>query len=364
MSKKIKLAILVPTLRFGGGERVAANLINGLSRFSELEIVVFVYDEKQIDYDVASEILIVSINEPTDIHIFLPKISSFIRKIFKIRRQLKKHRVDIALSIMPSMNLLLTLSFLKVKKIITVHNIIRERQSYTYKIISMLQKVFYRQADKVIAVSQGVKQSLLRLEPSLEIEVIYNPLNLEEIKEKSNEKIKENIGKYIIGVGRLTEQKGFDLLVKAFSKLSNKNLNLVIIGDGVKKDELEKQVNNLGLEKRVFFLGFNENPYKYMKNSECFVLSSRWEGFGLVLAEAMATGAKVVSFDCKSGPAEIVSSEEIGSLAEAENVVDLVSKIEMRLSTESDLIKVKERINEFEIKTVSEKYYNLISGKR
>ena len=364
MKEKIKLAVLVPTLRYGGGERVASNLINGLSKFHDLEIVVFVYDKNQIDYDVTNKSLVVSINEPTDINGFIPKISSFLRKIIKVRRNLKKYEIDVAVSVMPSMNMLLILSFLKVKKIITVHNIIRKKQSFNYKIISLLQGYLYKKADQVIAVSQGVKDSLLDLQPSLAVDVVYNPLDLEEIKKKSDERLDERLGKYIIGVGMLTEQKGFDLLIDAFSKLPDQKLNLVILGDGIKKIDLEKKVRDLDLENRVIFLGFSENPYKYMKNSECFVLSSRWEGFGLVLVEALAASAKVVSFDCKSGPAEIILSPEIGSLALVENADDLASKIEERLLIESNFNKIEERLKEFEITTVTKIYYNLILGEK
>ena len=363
MPKTIRLGIFVPTLRFGGGERVASNLINTLSKYQDLEIIVFVYDRDQIDYDIDSNIKIISIHEPTDINNLFVRVWAFIRKIFKIRKAIKKSNIHIALSIMPSMNLLILLSVVKIKKTITVHNIIRKKQKISQYIIHILEKVLYRKADNIVAVSKGVKKSLLELDPLLNIEVIYNPLDLKYIKSKSLEKIDENLNNYIVGIGRLTEQKGFDLLIEAFKNLQDNTLKLVIIGEGPKESELKHKVKSLHLENRVIFLGFQSNPYKYMKNAQCYVLSSRWEGFGLVLAEALATGVKVVSYDCKAGPSEILNNGEFGLLAKEEDIKDLTEKIELALRKSNvDSIKLENKLKEFDINQVTQKYYNLIVG--
>lgn len=356
----MNIGIFVPTLRFGGGERVAVNLINGLVKYDCFNIKVFVYDKKQVDYKIDERAEIISINEETDVSSIYRKLFSFISKIKKIRSKLKKYKIDVALSIMTSMNILTLLSNQSAKVIVTEHNIIRDNKSIFNYIVIIMMKFLYIKSDKIVAVSNGVRDSLKTILKDCNIDVIYNPLDINDIRLNSLESLDCKFDNYILGVGRLTKQKGFDILIKSFSRLSDKNIKLVIIGNGEEKESLQSLVKKLCLSSKVIFLGFQKNPYKYMKNSSCFVLSSRWEGFGLVLAEAMISGAKVVSFDCKSGPAEILENGKIGYLAEPESIEDLSSKIEICLKNNFYKEEVEERIKEFDISYVVDKYYNLI----
>lgn len=114
---------------------------------------------------------------------------------------------------------------------------------------------------------------------------------------------------FLLSVGRLSKQKAHWSLIKAFSLIAKKNtdLILVILGEGILKAQLMLLVNELSLTDRVVFKGFDNNPYRYMKNCELFILPSLNEGFPLVLLEALASGAPVLSSDCVSGPREIIS---------------------------------------------------------
>ncbi len=356
---KKKIAIYVPTLRFGGGERVASNLINYLVKYDDLDVTIILYDKSQIDYEINKSINIIDINEKTDLTSFISKITSFIRKIRKIRKIIRTQKFDINLSIMPSMNLLILLANTSSSKnIVTVHNIIRNHSTLLDKLFNTISIFFYKKADRIIAVSNGVKDSLLNHNKILDIDVIYNPLDINEIKERSIDSVEfEN---YIVCVGRLTRQKGFDLLIEAFYKLKDKSMKLLIIGEGEEEKNLKEIALRLHLLDRIIFLGFQDNPYKYMKHSNCFVLSSRWEGFGLVLAEALVTGTQVVSFNCPSGPSEILINGEIGYLAEANNVQELVYKIELALVSDINNELINSRIKDFDIEYISKQYYKII----
>ncbi|MDT8284422.1 MAG: glycosyltransferase, partial [Thermovirgaceae bacterium] len=119
----------------------------------------------------------------------------------------------------------------------------------------------------------------------------------------------------ILGMGRLTKQKDFHTLIRAFAEVRrNRNCRLMILGDGSDLGSLKKLVQGLGLAREVDFPGFHINPFPFLSRADLFVLSSIWEGFGMVLVEAMALGVPVVSTDCPSGPREILRGGQLGRL--------------------------------------------------
>jgi Glycosyltransferase len=194
------------------------------------------------------------------------------------------------------------------------------------KLNKLLVRILYPKANLIIAVSYGVKQSLINLGLEEEkIKVIYNPYPIDEIRELA----REPLGSYeeifkepvLITAGRLTKQKGQWYLIRVFKALKekHKDLKLVILGEGELKDYLVKLSEELGLKTYVwdrdelsesfdvYFLGFQKNPFKFIARSKLFVFPSLWEGFPNALVEAMTCGVCVVSSDCRSGPREILA---------------------------------------------------------
>ena len=161
----------------------------------------------------------------------------------------------------------------------------------------------------------------LRLEKKYNVKnarVLYNPINREKILKLSNEKIddiKLSSKFKLISVGRLSEQKGYDRLLRVFKKLKSDGLDieLILVGNGDKYNELNEYIVENKLEKDVTLLGFKENPYKYVRASDYLYVSSISEGFSLVIGEAMAIGIPVVSVDCP-GPNEVLDLESMVNL--------------------------------------------------
>ncbi|GLT13161.1 glycosyltransferase [Vibrio algivorus] len=142
------------------------------------------------------------------------------------------------------------------------------------------------------------------------IHTIYNPFDFDSIQKKSKESILEPCpDNYIIFVGRIEKQKRLDRLVNAFSLLNNSNMQLMILGEGDLKADIQRQVNKLGLQKQVFFHDFVENPYPWIRKARLLALTSDFEGLPTVLIEALSIGTPVVSVDCPSGPSEILTGE-------------------------------------------------------
>ena len=139
-------------------------------------------------------------------------------------------------------------------------------------------------------------------------------INIEEINKKSNEKLNSEISneKFILGIGRLTKQKNFILLLNFFDKLSKKypEYKLYILGDGEDKTTLINMINKYKLNSKVLLLGYQDNVFKYLKYADCFILSSLWEDPGFVLAEAGIMNTNIISSDCPNGPKEIINNED------------------------------------------------------
>lgn len=212
------------------------------------------------------------------------------------------------------------------------------------------KKFFFNKLNKfdyVCTVSEEMLVQLRDVFPKLtnKQETIYNPFDYKKIKEKAEdyselskeekELIKEP---YICSVGRINEgQKDFTTLINSYKKLVDENKieeNLLIVGDGPDLELLEEYVKKIELEKRIFFLGRKNNPYVWIDNCKLFVLSTKFEGFGLVLTESMLLNKKVISSNCLVGPKEILENGKYGKLFEIGNVEELSEKILITLGEE------------------------------
>ncbi len=205
-----------------------------------------------------------------------------------------------------------------------IQNSLPDHLEHLPKIHRHLVKFLYPHLTGAVAVSDGVKESLERLVPALEqrITTAYNLIEVERIRAASRASI---VGAappshpYIIAVGRLSYQKGFDLLIRAYAALRAQGLEhtLVILGDGLEEDNLRRLAAQLGVEAHVLMPGFIDNPYPWVRGAAVFVSSSRYEGFCRVIAEALAVGTPVVATDCPSGPAEVLRGGRYGVLVES-----------------------------------------------
>jgi len=243
-------------------------------------------------------------------------------------------------------------------------------KSLKKKLIPYLAKITYPFTDELVTVSEGVAKNLSEVVnyPQKDINVIYNPIVDENLVKKSEETVQEKWfdldTPLIINVGRLREQKDYPTMFKAFKNLLyDMDARLVILGDGKQKDRLKQMSKKLGINQKVKFLGFVDNPYKYLSKADLFVLSSRWEGFGNVVVEALAVGTPVVSTDCPSGPAEILDYGNYGKLVPVGDYEALSNSIKKSLTKSHDESRLKKRAQEFSVEKCADKYLSLIYQK-
>jgi len=196
-----------------------------------------------------------------------------------------------------------------------------------------LTKRLYPGLARVVAISSGIQESVEQLIPALSgrVRTVYIPLELDKVKVRASEPLLETAPKvpYLVAVGRLEPQKGFDILLRAYAELRQRGVTqpLVIVGEGKDKAMLQELAQSSGVADWVVFTGFQANPYPWLAGAEVFVSSSRFEGFCRVIAEALAVGTPVVATDCPSGPAEVLEYGQAGVVVPNEDVSALAEGI-------------------------------------
>jgi glycosyltransferase involved in cell wall biosynthesis len=203
------------------------------------------------------------------------------------------------------------------------------------------------------------------------IEVIYNPQDLTDLRKRAAESVEDDPWfsspsvPTFIAAGRLAPQKGFDLLIEAFARLrKQRSARLAILGGGPLEEQLKGQVTAAGLDHDVRFLGFQLNHLKYIKRATCFVLSSRWEAMPMVVGETMAIGTPIVSFDCPSGPRELLDGGRCGFLVPDRDVEALAQTLGHVIDRPEEAAakaeRALERVQLFDVDRVTRQYEDLI----
>lgn len=254
--------------------------------------------------------------------------------------------------------------------IISEHNMLsHSSESVKDQLARVGAWALYHLADYIVAVSEGVRDDLVantRLD-SADISVIYNPVDVESIREQAtqpvdHEWLMDDSIDVVLAGGRHEPQKGFDTLLDAFSRIDEEDVRLVLFGTGPETEALQAQTESLGVDDRVSFPGFVKNPFAYMASADVFVLPSRYEGFGLVLIEALSCGCPVVSTNCESGPAEILNDGEFGVLVPVDDVTALSHSISDLLSQHGDSSTLRDRAEDFSINSAIDRYEKLFQS--
>jgi len=367
-SKRVDIALFVPSLRGGGAERVMVNLARGFSEQGYKVDLVLQRAEGPFLSKVPDEVRIVDLRTKRMALALFPLISYLRREKPRSLLAAMTHTNIVAL-------LARKLARVETRVVVSEHNTIsiisHTSKTLRSRFLPLIAKRLYYWADAVIAVSKGVADDFAEFLkfPREKIRVIYNPVVTPEILEKAEEPLEHPWFKpgeppVILGVGALTKQKDFPTLIHAFALVRRERpARLVILGKGEERPRLEALVRELDLEKDVALPGFVDNPYKYMKHAAVFVLSSRWEGLPTVLIEAMACGTPVVTTDCPSGPREILEEGKYGALVPVGDARELAKAIMKALVDTSQREIIKAKLYEFSLESAVGKYMDVLLGR-
>jgi len=372
-----KIVFLVNSLDGGGAERVVSTLLNNLVDSYDCYLILL---ENKIRYALDKRIRVIILDNSSSTQNGMAKFLSLPLLGYKLSKIIKEYNFTQVVSFLYRSNYINILAkyFSKHKVIISERiapSSMYVNTSLSSKTSKYLIKNLYNKADLIIAVSYAIKYDL---ETNFNIRtkqiVIYNPYDINNIVKLSQEKIYIEIDKEnsLITVGSLGKRKNHSLLIRSFSKVE-RNLKLYILGIGEEEQNLKDLTVRLGIQKRVVFLGFDNNPYKYLSKCSIFVLSSNSEGFPNVLAEAMICGCNVISTDCLSGPREILAPSsdvalqlkdtieevEFGILTPINHEDKMVEAIQLTINNKTNK-RVKERTYDFKIEYIIKEYKEVI----
>lgn len=302
----MKIALLVSSLRSGGAERVASIVANyWAGKGREVLIFTLVGEEEPPFYDLDSTVRHVPMGVARLSRNPLQGLVNNLRRAQRIRREIAKTGPDILVSFMDTTNVLAILATRGLGVPVVVaerNNPVAYAPKTTWKV---LRDLLYARADVVVTQTERAR-ACFPSNMQARCVAIPNPVLSPSAMSATRElKVPRRA---LTAMGRLCDQKDFPLLVSVFARLvaDYPNWHLVIIGDGPQREDLERQIAGLGIQDHVLLTGQVRKPEQVLRQSDLFVLSSRYEGFPNALCEAMACGLPVVSFDCPFGPAEII----------------------------------------------------------
>ena len=365
MSNNQLITILSPDLSYGGAEKVAVNLANSYVEMGfNVELALFKKTGGYLSL-LSKKVKVIDL-----------EIERTTFGLFKLRNYISKSKPNLIISVIVEANILLGLVAFTLPNIRTVF-----RQANTMDLIEskwlpikvlykILMKLTYKQSNIVIANSEDTRDDLLKhkIVSKNNCKVISNPVLPFNVFELGNETITDewlgNNNKIILNVGRLTYQKNQELLIRAMVEIIKyrSDVKLLILGEGELKSQLNQLIISLQLVNYVKIIPPVNNPFPYYRNSDLFVLTSRYEGFGNVLVEALAFGLNIVSTSCNGGPSRILANGKFGVLLDSQCPQELSKSIIQQLTSPlADKQTLRKRASEYKAENIAKNYLDSIN---
>jgi len=364
-SKKIRILEVINSLYAGGAESLLKNFLIEAKKYDDFEIeVCTLYSRNTFGEELTNNAIKI---HNLNLHFKYDPIG-----VFKILNVIKRGNYDIVHVHLFPADIFVAISSLflpkRIKFVFSEHNDYNKRRSI--KFFKVIDGFTYSRYDKIVCVSKQVEKALIRWCPGTAHKTIVIK-NAIPVSDRLN--FKANKYYDIIFVGRLEKQKGVDVLLKANQILKEKyhrKLRVAIVGDGSLRNYLKKLSIQYDIDESINFLGVRKDVLEFMRKASIFVLPSRWEGFGLVLLEAMSVGVPVIATKVGGIP-EIIEDSKDGILVEPENPTELANtilkllddeKLRDRLSRNAfQKVKMEYSIEKY-AKTMLEFYRDLLSG--
>lgn len=344
----MRLALVTASLAQGGAERVISILTDQWSRQGKDVTIMVLNRGDTAAYEVNAAVKIENVGLVSDRSVnSLQAGLRVIQKISALRRAIRQLRPDVLVSFLDYGNILTLLA----SRRLGIPVIVSERiDPSLYRIGTfweMARRVTYPHADAVVCQTEATLEAFQR-RFSFQGCVIPNPVIAPAVSSQRKRELRGNTPRSVMAMGRLVPQKGFDLLIQAFSRVAARHTDwiLTIAGGGPMRDELMAQAQRLGVRDRVFLTGPLEDPFPTLANADLFVLSSRFEGFPNALCEAMACGVPVISFDCPAGPREIIRDNVDGILVRPADFEALASALDRLMSSPEERARLAARAPE------------------
>ena len=365
--RRVRVLFVRPALGQGGADRVTITLLQHLDRSRFEPHLALMRKEGEFVEDV-----------PEDVPVYDLEALSLWSSWRPLTRLVRHQQPDVLMSTSGGMNMPAAVADLlapgRRRLVLSERNVVLHGERTPARLLQLAAKrLLYRRADSVAVISAGLGldvQDKLRIDPP-RTPVVYNPAVTAEVSRGAAQPVDHpwfhEDGKIVLGVGRLVPQKDFRTLIDAFALVRKRvPARLVILGEGPLRADLAQHARDGGVDHLVALAGYDKNPFKYMARADVFAFSSRHEGLGNALIQAMACGTAVVSTDCPSGPNEIVTEGHDGYLvpvgdasALADRIVELLTDDELRRRMGTNAAASAER---FSTDAVVARYEAVLSG--
>ncbi len=332
----------------GGAERAMANIVNELSKTNNIHLISL------------EDSFCVNLNSNITTSYFNKNINSRVKKFFgllidayKLKQFIKKNKQSVVVSFQYRSNFINIISKLigsKHKSVVSERNYPEKSLEYL-PFFSFLLKKLYPLSDIVTCNASDTKELFTNKYGFSNVKLIFNGYNKKEIlrlasmplEDKYKSIFKKNV---VLNIGRLTQQKGQAYLLEAFALLDSEKYHLLLIGKGDLEKSLHELAKKLKIEKRVFFVGYQENPYVFIEKSKVFAFSSLYEGFPNALAEALICKTAIASFNFKSGANDLISKK---NLVDIGDITYLARVIEEEIIEKDTTLNIYDVANEYDL---------------
>ena len=361
-----KVSLIIPSFEVGGTESSFIRKANYLKRTEFVPEMVYWTEGGELRKNLDSSINVVKLNASSLRQLFFQFINYFNKSVPKIVHTPTFMVANIAL-------IARIFSSHKPKIIIGARSdfdsVCKASNNFFDELkLRKLSQFLYPKSDRIVAVSKGVKNSLLTsldIEDS-KIQVIYNGILSEKHRDNCEKPdhpwfISKEIC-LISSIGRLSPEKGIYELVCAFRKAHkvNNSLRLLIIGEGDEEKKIRKYLNDYSINDFVEIISFRDDYYSYLSNADIFVLNSYYEGMPSILVEAVSTDIAIISTNCRHGPSELLNGVDHCRLIEMNNEKQLIDAINHFSRVKKTKRKTVEHLKEFYIEESMSKYLNLL----
>jgi GalNAc-alpha-(1->4)-GalNAc-alpha-(1->3)-diNAcBac-PP-undecaprenol alpha-1,4-N-acetyl-D-galactosaminyltransferase len=324
----MRITLVISSLGCGGAERVMSNIANYWTAKGWSITLITLATMDSDFYHLETNVRRISLDRLGDSSTVIAALKNNIVRLSELRKSIKKSKPHVVISFIDRMNVLTLVSTLGIAIPVVVCEHTDPRQSPPGGIWNLLRRKTYKWASAVVVLTSEVICELEEFVLKKRIHVIPNSaLPVPKVDNPIPFRIPTPS---VIAMGRLVKLKGFDLLLEAFAKCNKKQWSLMILGEGPEREHLHSIIEQFSLNSQVYLVGRVPEPKIYLQQADLFVLSSHYEGFPMAIIEAMSCGLPIVSFDCPTGPRDIIRNGIDGLLVPAEDV-DSLAKAMNRL---------------------------------